>query len=79
MPTVTVRCFAVLREARGLETEEVEVEEGTNLRDLYLELFPPGIGPAVPVTFARNGVRAPADTTLCEGDEILILPPVGGG
>jgi molybdopterin converting factor small subunit len=29
--------------------------------------------------FARNGELVGADATVCEGDEIALLPPVGGG
>ena len=29
--------------------------------------------------FARNGELAGGDAVLCDGDEIALLPPVGGG
>lgn len=76
---VTVRYFAVLRERRGRDEEEVEVEPGTTLADLYRSLFPPGPEGLLPVAFGRNRAYARASETLAEGDEIAILPPLGGG
>ncbi len=76
---VTVRYFAVLRERRGCDEEQVEVEPGTTLAELYRRLFPPGPEGLLPVAFGRNRAYAPGSEVLSEGDEIAILPPLGGG
>lgn len=79
MPTITVRFFAVLREQRGREEERVEVPEGATPASVYRALFPPGPAGALPVAFAINLTYAAADQPLCEGDELALLPPLGGG
>jgi len=73
---VTVRYMAMLRERRGCDSEVVDVADGTTARQLYQELFPP---PAVPVGYARNHAQVAPDTPLADGDEVVFLPPVGGG
>jgi len=73
---VKVRYVAMLRERRGLDAEDVTVAPGTTIGALYDHLFPP---PAVPVGFARNHAQVSADTELVDGDEVVFLPPVGGG
>ena len=79
MPTVTVLYFAVLRERRGCSTERVEVRQGTTAMGLYQQLFPPGPDGSLPVGFARNQQHVQGDVVLEEGDEIALLPPLGGG
>ncbi len=79
MPTVTVLYFAVLRERRGTDREQVEVPEGTTLRELYTRLFPPSPDGILPVGFARNQQHESPDALVREGDEIALLPPLGGG
>ena len=79
MPTVDVLYFAVLRERRGTDRERVEVPEGTTVRELYTRLFPPGPEGVLPVGFARNQEHARGDEVVRDGDEIALLPPLGGG
>jgi molybdopterin converting factor subunit 1 len=78
--TVTVEYFALLREERGLESEEVETEARTP-GELYEELR------------ARHGFRlssaqvrvalgdtfAPMDAPLESGARLVFIPPVAGG
>ena len=78
MATVTVRYFAQLRERRGLDAEPVEVPAGTTVRALYDQIFPPDQG-QVPVSYARNAATAAADEVLEDGDEVVFIPPIGGG
>lgn len=78
MPTVTVRYFAQLREARGVEVERVEIPAGTTAAALYARLFPGPLA-ALPVGFARNHALCRRDEPLADGDEVAFLPPVGGG
>lgn len=79
MNRVTVHYFAVLRERRGRTSEELDVEEGTTLGQLYRRLFPPGPHGLVPVAYARNHERTSGTTEVEDGDVVAFLPPLGGG
>ena len=79
MNRITLRYFAVLRERRGLESEVMEVQQGTTLSEIYAQVFPPGPDGPLPIAFARNQVYADADDVAEHGDEIVFLPPLGGG
>jgi len=74
--TVSVRYVAMLRERRGRDAERLPVAAGTTIGELYDRLFPP---PNVPVGYARNHAQVSADQVLADGDEVVFLPPVGGG
>lgn len=76
---ISVRYFAMLRERKGCESEQVEVPEGTTAGAAYERLFEAGPSGRVPVAYAVNGAYAQATTLLSEGDEVAFLPPVGGG
>ena len=78
MPTVTIRLFAQLRQAKGAETLTVDVVQGATLRQVYDQLFD---GPlqALPIAFARNHTYAKGSDAVVDGDNIAFLPPVGGG
>lgn len=73
---VQVRYFASLREMRGVAEEMAELTEGMTAGDAYRRLCPPG---ELPVAYAVNQVRVGRDTLLAEGDELVFLPPLGGG
>lgn len=73
---VTVRHFASLREARGVPEERVELPTGTSARDAYAIL---GLPSALPVAYAVNQLRVDGGTVLRDGDELVFLPPLGGG
>lgn len=73
---VTVRYYAMLREARGRGEECLQVDEGCTAAALYARLFP---APRVPVKVAINHAVVPHETILQDGDEVVFLPPVGGG
>jgi sulfur-carrier protein len=79
---VRIRSFARLRELLGSEIE-LRVHRGTTVADLWNELCGrnPGVGPFASTTrIARNGrVVALLEEKLADGDEIALLPPVGGG
>ena len=80
--TVRVLAFARLRELLGFGERVVGVPEGTTLETLWTTLAAqaPQLAPLRASTrFARNGALAAATTALSEGDEIALLPPVGGG
>lgn len=73
---VRVRYVAMLREQRGRSEETVELREGDTARALFGRLFP---GSAVPVGFAVGHRQVPGEHLLADGDEVVFLPPVGGG
>jgi molybdopterin converting factor small subunit len=76
LAVVRVRYFAALRERKRRDEEEVELLPGETLRALYERLCPPG---DLPVAYARNAVTASRDDVPADGDEIVFLPPIGGG
>jgi molybdopterin synthase sulfur carrier subunit len=76
---VHVRYFASLRDAAGIDAEEVD--GGAGLRALYAALagrhgfrLPPER-----LRVAINGDFARWDAAVAEGDEIVFIPPVSGG
>lgn len=73
---VTVRWFAMLRERRGQDSEELEVEAGTTVGGLYASLV---LAPRVPVSYALDRELVPAHTPIHGPCEVAFLPPVGGG
>jgi sulfur-carrier protein len=79
---VRIRSFARLRELLGSEIE-LHVRRGATLADLWTELRRrnPGIADFASTTrIARNGrVVALLEEEVADGDEIALLPPVGGG
>lgn len=79
MPRITLRYFAVLRELRGTDSETREVDEGTHVQALYAELFPNCARDGLRVGFAVNAQVVPPTHPLQEGDELALLPPLGGG
>lgn len=80
--TVRVRVFAALREALGLAEMTVQVAPGTDVAGLLVrlsELHPAAGLPARRFGIAVNRAYAIPTTTLADGDEIALIPPVSGG
>ncbi|HEY0615429.1 MAG TPA: MoaD/ThiS family protein [Candidatus Elarobacter sp.] len=80
--TVRVLAFARLRELLGFGERLVALTDGATLETLWSRLADdaPQLAPLRASTrFARNGALAAPQTALGEGDEIALLPPVGGG
>lgn len=79
---VNVLAFARLRELLG-EKRSVECDEGTTAGGLWKILMnaEPRLGPfAASTRLARNGrILLDGRETLHEGDDVTLLPPVGGG
>ncbi len=73
---VVIRYFATLRDIKHRDEETVELPEGTTALGAYMSL---GLPAALPVAFAVNLERVPGATPLAHGDELVFLPPVGGG
>jgi molybdopterin synthase catalytic subunit len=78
---VTLRTFASLRELSA-DRFEVDLADDATVADAWTELQSryPAVEPHRPyVRGARNGVYAPWDVTLADGDVVAFLPPVSGG
>lgn len=80
---VRVLAFARVRELLGGESHELQVENGATVADVWDVLADRynALAPLASSTrIARNG-RIVSDSTECvqDGDELALLPPVGGG
>lgn len=81
---VTIRYFASLREAVGLGQENVTLPDGATMQTLLEALTNrhPGLTAhlgARSIRFAINRCYVLPDAGLKEGDEVALVPPVGGG
>lgn len=80
--TIRVLAFARLRELLGFSTRELDLDDGATVADLWARLARDvaGLdGLRASTRFARNGALTAATGALRDGDEIALLPPVGGG
>ena len=79
---IRIRYFASFREIIGQNEEIVTLHEGASVADvraLLLTRFP-RLQPIMQRALcAVNHSYVPAETTLHEGDEVVFIPPVGGG
>lgn len=79
---VRLRYFAGAREATGLDAEELDLAEGASIESLRNALVArhPDLQEIVgSLRFAVGASFATRGQQLCEGDEIALIPPVGGG
>ncbi len=78
--TLAVQYFAILREQRGLSSENLVTVTATPTA-LYEELRTRHAFtlPANRVRAAINGEFAPSDAELRDGDTVVFIPPVAGG
>src|ERR1035438_2988044 len=79
---ISVLFFGVLKDLVGRPAEKIDLPEGTRVQDLVLyyaqasshfEAMLPSL--ALTVNRECSGVNQ----TLCDGDEVGLLPPVSGG
>ncbi|HET9030863.1 MAG TPA: MoaD/ThiS family protein [Candidatus Aquilonibacter sp.] len=81
--TVRVRAFARMRELLGAGEFDLELADGATLVDVWdaLRARNRAIDSIASTTrIARNGrVAALLGEAVADGDEIALLPPVGGG
>lgn len=79
---LTIRLFALLRDQLGQDVVDVEVPAGTTVADLVhaIRKQEPRLAPFLEVSrVAVNLAFAPKDRVLEAGDEVALIPPVGGG
>jgi molybdopterin synthase catalytic subunit len=77
-----VLAFARLRELLGFGERSLDVGSSATLEDVWLSLTaasPEAGRMRASTRFARNGVVVDGATRVADGDEIALLPPVGGG
>jgi sulfur-carrier protein len=79
---IRIRYFASLREITGQSEEILAVHEGASIsevRALLTERFPRLQSILERCVYAVNRAYVAADTALLEGDELVFIPPMGGG
>jgi molybdopterin synthase catalytic subunit/molybdopterin synthase sulfur carrier subunit len=79
---IRIRYFASLREVVGQSEEIVTLHEGMTIADVRVMLSTryPGLQPILERSLcAVNHGYVTADTILHEGDELVFIPPMGGG
>jgi molybdopterin converting factor small subunit len=79
---VRVVAFARLRELLGGPSHDVELPQGASAQDVWNSLLSRcnGIAELAESTrIARNGRIVMRTELLSDGDEVALLPPVGGG
>ena len=74
---VSIRLFAGLRERAGTGSRRLELQDGATLGDVWRAL---GLGDEPSgLLYAVNKRYADRATTLADGDEVALIPPVSGG
>ena len=78
---VKVRYFASLREQAGKSQEDIEIEKGKNLKDIYQELSQRYGFTLLPqeIKYSVNNDYVDQIIKLNENDVVVFIPPVAGG
>ena len=79
---IHLRYFASFREIVGQNEEMLTVDDGATVGDVRALLLVcyPRLHPVMERSAcAVNHGYVPRDSTLHEGDEVVFIPPVGGG
>jgi molybdopterin synthase catalytic subunit len=79
---VRVRLFAIQRELVGAREVALDLSDGADVAAAWAALVAahPSLAPGRDsVRYARNGEYADPATTLADGDELAVIPPVSGG
>jgi len=79
---IRVRAFARIRELLGSDVLDVELlapARVSDVADVLRERLAQNAQVLRATKFARNGRLANLDDELLDGDEVALLPPVGGG
>ncbi|MDP9110635.1 MAG: MoaD/ThiS family protein [Candidatus Eremiobacteraeota bacterium] len=80
--TVRILAFARLRELLGAHEFVEDIASGSSVDAVWelLEARVPALRALRPATrFAKNGRIVAGTERIAEGDELALLPPVGGG
>jgi molybdopterin converting factor subunit 1 len=79
---IHLRYFASFRETTGQNDEILTMHEGANIADVRALLLTryPQLQPIIERSaYAVNHSYVSIETALHEGDEVVFIPPVGGG
>ena len=79
---ISVRYFAALREAVGSAGEALDLADGADVAAAQAALGSryPTVAPLLPrCAAAVNRTYVPPEMVLREGDELVFIPPLGGG
>lgn len=79
---VTVKLFALIREKAGTDSLALDLPDGADLSQVLeaMRHQQPGLEPYLDnLRFSLDMDFVEADTTLHEGDEVVLIPPVSGG
>jgi molybdopterin converting factor subunit 1 len=79
---IRVHFFGRTREVAGLSEERLGLPEGTTVAQAAERLAErhPGLAPHLArCSFAVNESYAGRDAPLAAGDELAVIPPIGGG
>ena len=79
---VRVLAFARIAEILGTRDRVLDLPDTASVADAWKALASaaPDLAPLESATrFARNGTIVGSGTPLSDGDELALLPPVGGG
>jgi molybdopterin synthase catalytic subunit len=79
---IRVLAFARLRELLGFGERKVEIAAAATVDDVWSSLTaasPEARRMRASTRFARNGIVVDGAARVADGDEIALLPPVGGG
>jgi MoaE-MoaD fusion protein len=82
MMRIHVLAFARLRELIEAPQRELVLPEGSNVSDVWkalAERFPGLAAERASTRAACNGEMVSFDASLADGDELALMPPVGGG
>ena len=72
--------FAALREAAGASSVEASGKTVGDVVDVLSERYGERFASVASVaSFVVNGERAARQTSIADGDEVALLPPVSGG
>ena len=73
---ISLKCYATLAQLTPANAEDLPVAPGETVGDLLTRFGIPT--DEVKLIFV-NGVSAPLDRPLADGDRVGVFPPVGGG
>ena len=79
---VTVKLFALIREKAGTDSLSLDLPDGADVEQAVgaIRLHYPVLAPYLEnLRFSLDMDFVEANTTLHEGDEVVLIPPVSGG